>query len=161
MKTNLFVLLMFSLLLGGCGGKKASEANNAKEVSVEDSTAVDKGKDEPAKEPQSLNENQEPRGVIYRSDGFHPGVASEWVQVAYNDERDQIIGIWYWSTADETKIPLKIIKVEFATGELGGVTGELSFTGDDEKIGFGMIEERFNFSFADERFQEFEYEDTE
>lgn len=100
----------------------------------------------------------QPRGTIYRCDGFRPGVVSEWVQVDYDNDVNKIHGIWYWNTSDEKPLALTIIKQEFIDGEISGFTGELSFPGDKEIIGFGIIEDRFNLSYPDGRFQEFEYE---
>ena len=85
-------------------------------------------------------------------------MASEWVQVDYDNDTRKVNGIWYWNTADEKPQTLTILKQEYVDGEISGFTGELTFPGDKEKIGFGIIEDRFNLSYPDGQFQEFEYE---
>jgi hypothetical protein len=150
-KRLIIIILSLALFTFACGGNTSKE-----EKTDTDSSTTTKTPEEPEGEVKAT----EPRGTIYRSDGFRNGIVSEWIQVAYDDTQDEIAGIWYWNTSDETKVQLKVIKATFSQGEISGVSGKLKFPSDDEEIGFGMIEDRFNLSYSDERFQEFEHEDS-
>lgn len=111
---------------------------------------------------QDVAPEQRARGTIYRSDGFRPGVASEFIQVAYNDDFDRIVGIWYWNNRDQNKIRLEIVNQEVITGdEISGAAGDLRFPGDSEVYGFGIVEGIFALTDSNDRRQEFDYEDFE
>lgn len=81
--------------------------------------------------------------LTFRSDGFRPGLASEWIEVTLNPEENIIHSISYWSTANDDKIAIIVIEQEFFVDEISGYTGKIRFrTGDMYE--FGMIEDRFN-----------------
>jgi hypothetical protein len=133
MKKTLLLVLLISLLLSVC-----------------QATPQDK---------QATN-TKKPRVLIYRCDGFHPGVVSEWLQVAFSKDSNKIEGVWYWTAQDETPIQLNILEQEFTDGEISGYTATVNFPNSPEKIGLGLIEDKANLSFADGQFQEFEYESS-
>jgi hypothetical protein len=98
--------------------------------------------------------------TIYRSDGFRPGLVSEWIEVHY-EPGNKIGRILYWNTQDEKPIELKINKQEYIAGEITGYTGELQFPDDEDKYGFGILEGEFKLTYPDKRMQEFEYESAD
>ncbi|AFM05948.1 hypothetical protein Fleli_3632 [Bernardetia litoralis DSM 6794] len=103
--------------------------------------------------------NQETFVNIYRSDGFRPNMASEWVQVRTNADMDKILEVLYWNVQDENKIKLEIVSQEYSEGEISGYTGEVRFPNDETTTDFGMIEDRFNLTPKGEKMQEFFYEE--
>ncbi len=136
-----FLLLLACLL--ACGNNTpSSDANTAQ-----------------AAEPRSEETMVEKIVVRYRSDGFYPGMASEWLEVTYNADF-RLLQIDYWNTADETKQTLSILEQSFETGEISGYVGKLAFPGQ-APIAFGSIEDRFNLIHDGDRFQEFELEEEE
>jgi len=79
----------------------------------------------------------------FRSDGFRPGLASEWIEVILVPDDNIIHSISYWSTANDDKIAITVIEQEFFIDEISGFGGKIRFrTGDIYE--FGMIEDRFN-----------------
>ncbi len=102
--------------------------------------------------------NQETYVNVYRSDGFRPNMASEWVQVRTNSDMNKILEVLYWNVQDENKMKLEIVSQEFSSGEISGYTGEVRFPNEKETVGFGMIEDRFNLTPKGEKMQEFFYE---
>lgn len=98
-------------------------------------------------------------GSIFRCDGFYNGIASEWVQVAFSEEGNDIDGIWYWNSEDESPVKLEILDITFSEGEISGFSGELAFPSGD-KYEFGQVEDRFTLTHPGGRFQEFDYESS-
>lgn len=96
-------------------------------------------------------------GSIFRCDGFYNGIASEWVQVAFAEEGNDIDGLWYWNSEDENPVKLNILDITFSEGEISGFSGELAFPSGG-KYEFGQVEDRFTLTHPGGRFQEFDYE---
>ncbi|MBC6995995.1 hypothetical protein QWY85_00785 [Neolewinella lacunae] len=137
------VLLLFLALLQGCGNSAAEPTAGTPSASAESGTT---------------DESQDVLTVRYRSDGFYPGIASEWLEVTYDSETPTILSVVYWSSDDETRQEMEILEQSFSAGEISGYSGQLAFPGQDP-IGFGSIEDRFNFVHDGDRFQEFELEE--
>jgi hypothetical protein len=114
--------------------------------------------DSPASKTEQTSEEQG-QITVYRSDGFRPGLVSEWIEVHYQ-AGNKIGKILYWNTQDENPIELKINKQEYVPGEISGYTGELQFPKDNDRYGFGILEGKFKLTHPDNRMQEFEYEST-
>ena len=94
--------------------------------------------------------------VTYRSDGFRPGMASEWIRVIYTPDREFIAAVLYWNVADEEPLAADLVGTEWIENEISGWTGTLRFSTEDPLYGFGIIEDRF--TLLDEEtdlFQEF------
>ncbi|MCC5923061.1 MAG: hypothetical protein JJT77_04675 [Crocinitomicaceae bacterium] len=119
---------------------------------------------------QETNENssEEPVGQIdleamkdwpsqtYRSDGYRPSAASEWIKVIYTPDGKLINTILYWNVNDETPIEMKLIESEFIEGEISGWSGKLKSPDGFFDYEFGVIADQFNLVFDDEgRMQEF------
>ncbi len=155
-KITLISLFAYLLLLA-CGSKTQETKDSTQEETKDSTEQVPSTK---ASEVEA-KKSDKPRGTIYRADGLRPGVASEWLQVAFSKEENKIEGVWYWNTADETKVAVKVIAQEYTEGEISGFTATLAFPGNPEKIGLGLIEGKANLSYEDGRFEEFEYESTE
>ncbi|MCC5945309.1 MAG: hypothetical protein JJT94_10260 [Bernardetiaceae bacterium] len=154
-------LLVFCLMLCFACQSSSESSNTDNSVENADTEIVESKPENPDSASQMTTNNNDEAYVTttYRSDGFRPGVASEWVAIKSDPEAFKIIEILYWSTADEDKIPLKIVKQEFSEGEISGYTGEVMFPNDTETVGFGIIEDRFNLSYSEDMFQEFLYEE--
>ncbi len=101
-----------------------------------------------------------PQGNIYRCDGFHNGIASEWIQVSY-DENGEVNGMWFWDTNNENKKSLDIVKQEFQDGEISATTGTLRFPNVSGDYKFVIIEDRFGLTDENDVYQEFDHESTE
>lgn len=97
--------------------------------------------------------------TVYRSDGFYPGIASEYVEVHLDPENHKVVELLYWNVSDEQRQPLAIVTQTYEAGEISGYTGTLRFPDETEAIPFGIIEDRFTLTHAGERFQEFFYEE--
>lgn len=94
--------------------------------------------------------------VTYRSDGFRPGMASEWIRVIYTPDREFIAAVLYWNMADEEPLAAELVGTEWIEDEISGWTGRLRFSSETPLYGFGIIEDRF--TLLDEEtdlFQEF------
>jgi hypothetical protein len=149
-----FLLIFCLLFLAACQAQKEDKAENTAQTTP--NQEVEKKEQTPEKEQVS----NEPRGAIYRCDGFYNGIASEWIQVALSEDGSKIEGIWYWNTQDENKKMLQVLDYTVSQGEISGSSGKLAFpTG--EKYGFGQVEDRFNLTHEDGRLQEFEYESNQ
>jgi hypothetical protein len=145
---KILLIALFASTFMACNKEKAAEtksdatATSTTTATTATTTAVD----------------EKPSGTKYRCDGFRPGMASEWVQVKYNSDFTKIEAIYYWNVNNEKPVKLTIHSQEFSKGEISGVTGDVSFPGDSEKVGLGIIEDRLNLIYADKRMQEFEME---
>lgn len=102
----------------------------------------------------------QPRGSIYRCDGCFPGLTSAWIQVAYNDDVDEIIGIWMWDVKNETKVQVEILEQEIIRGEENGAIGAFKYPGTNDVYGFGLIDVNCNL-LIDDNFYQYEYEGFE
>lgn len=157
MKKYILLPLACSSLLFSCGNESDGNANSA--TTTQTSNDEDSDQTTTAPNTETTAQKERPRGTIYRCDGFRPGTASEWVQVAYADKENKIVGIWLWDSNNEKKVQVKILEQRFAEGEISGFAGTFEYPGGD-KYGFGIVEDRFNIS-TDDQFQEFEYEGHE
>ncbi len=166
-RNNLYTLILVGLL-SACGGTqkeqkvavdKEQKVKNDKEMLVKEvSDTVKKQTAKVNKETKKTTaKEQKPTGLKYRSDGFHPGVTSEWLQVDV-DKNQNIKSIFYWSTADEKPIKLNIFKQKYSSGEISGFIIELGFPDSPEVLKLGLIEDKANLTWADGQFQEFEME---
>jgi hypothetical protein len=134
-----------SFAVWACGKKADSGNQNASAETQTEATS----------KAATTEAQTEPRGTVFRCDGFYNGIASEYLQVDFDSEKGKINGIWYWNTQDEKKVPLKVLKQELSGGEISGMTGELQFPNSNDKISWGWIEDRFNLTHPGDRFQEF------
>lgn len=98
----------------------------------------------------------QPRGTFYRCDGCHPALASEWFQLAYNDEMDEVVGLWYWDTKNDQKIELILLEQQVIADEEFGSVGEFKFPNSPFVYEFGAIDRFFNVTDSDGN--RFEYE---
>ena len=144
MKQLIFGLAMLTLV-------SCKSANGAEEVKEEAIEAVQEKKQE---------DNLKPAGVIYSCDGFHNGIASEFIQILYSESGNKVLGIWYWDTNNDTKQRLTVISEEHHN-DLGAVTGKLKFPGSDDVYSYSQIEDWFSLTDSDDRSQHFDYLDTE
>ncbi len=163
MKKIAFISLFACVSLFACE-TKTQETEDSTQEETKDSTKKEpstKASEAVAEDKEEAKKSDKPRGSIYRADGLRPGVASEWLQVAFSKDQNKIEGVWYWTTDDENKISLKILEQEFTEGEISGFTATVLFPGSPEKIGLGLIEGKANLSYADGKFEEFEYESVE
>ncbi|GAB4402637.1 MAG: hypothetical protein OHK0053_26700 [Microscillaceae bacterium] len=156
-----YLLFFLLLLLTACQSKSTETSNPSDSTKETASASEQEGSESEEKSPEVKEDASASVGLIYRSDGFRPGVASEWVQVDTDPEKNVIRGIWYWSTADENPIRLKIIKQEFSGGEISGYTADVSFPDSPEVIKLGIVEDKVNLTWSDEQFQEFTYQPGE
>lgn len=86
----------------------------------------------------------------YRSDGYRPSAASEWIKVIYTPDREFINTVLYWNVNNETPIEMKLIESQFEEGEISGWSGVLKSPDGFFEHGFGIIEDRFNLVFDDD-----------
>ncbi|WP_027002216.1 hypothetical protein [Hugenholtzia roseola] len=162
---QVFFLVFCLLFLAACQAKKEDSSNNQAQNQTLNQTETSQTEaNEASAQSKQMPEKEQvsgkPRGSIYRCDGFYNGIASEWIQVAFSQDGSKIEGIWYWNTQDENKKALQVSDYQVSKGEISGSTGIVTFpTG--EKYGFGQVEDRFNLTHEDGRFQEFEYESNQ
>ncbi len=143
-------ILFIALTLGyfSCGQKAAGNTAVADSTTVENKTEV-------------VQKEIQPSGNYYRSDGFHNGIASEWIQVKYKEDGSEVEAMWYWDTNTEGKIRLTILSQTSSDGEISATTGTLKFPSSKDEYSFVIIEDRFGLTDSDERYQEFEHEGTD
>lgn len=165
------LIFAFGLLIStsSCSTSSCSNSSTTTEQ-TQDSVATETIQEETPKVETEVKEektevtevdysNQETFVNVYRSDGFRPNMASEWVQVRTNSDMSKILEILYWNVQDENKIKLEIVSQEYSDGEISGYTGEVRFPNESETVGFGIIEDRFNLTPEGEKMQEFFYEE--
>jgi hypothetical protein len=153
LKLNFLALVAFFCY--SCQGSTNTEATAA----TTDSVAVEKT---PTETPTTPEEKiGEAQTIIYRSDGFRPGLASEWVSVksAEVGGTQKILEIFYWSTADEKKIAFEIVSQKFTDGEISGYSGEVRFPSDESTTKFSIMEDHFDL--GSDNSQEFTQEDNQ
>lgn len=122
-------------------------------LSCEEPAAQDE-KNEKAEETIDVNtEEKEFSTLVFRSDGFYPGIVSEWLEVVIDHEGNLIEKLYYWNTSDEEKQELNIIGQEFFDDEISGYSGSLDLLG--QIVEFGMYEDRLNLVHDEYNFQEF------
>lgn len=169
MKANKLYTLILVGLLSACGGiqkeqkgtvDKEQKLKNDKEVSLKEvsDTVKKQAVKVNTKAKEVAFKDRKSMSLQYRSDGFHPGVTSEWLKVEIDEKSNKIKSIFYWSTADEKPIKLNIFKQEYTSGEISGFTVELGFPNSPEVLKLGLIEDKANLTWADGQFQEFEME---
>ncbi len=155
------LIFAFGLLVSISSCSTSSKTTEPKQT--QDSVATETIQEETPKVKTEVTEtdysNQETFVNVYRSDGFRPNMASEWVQIRTNSDMSKILEVLYWNVEDENKIKLEIVSQEYSEGEISGYTGEVRFPNDSETVGFGMIEDRFNLTPKGEKMQEFTYEE--
>jgi hypothetical protein len=117
--------------------------------------------DETVETKQVETKKVEPQGLIYRSDGFYNGIASEWLQMYFDTETGKLQNIWYWNTQDEKKIELKIVGQELGSGEISAMTVYLQFPNETTKKTLTMVEGNVTLTHEDDRSQDFDYEGRE
>lgn len=116
--------------------------------------AAQNEKNEKAEDTIDINtEEKEFSALVFRSDGFYPGIVSEWLEVVIDHEGNLIEKVYYWNNSDEEKQVLKIIGQEFFDDEISGYSGSLDLLG--QIVEFGMYEDRFNLVHDEYSFQEF------
>lgn len=145
-----------ALSFAACGSSDAPTSN----TNTENKDAAVSTK---APKTESASTNLDPKDEklnksIYRSDGFRPGVASEWIQVAYPEGGKKVLAIWHWDTNDEKPHELKIISQEYMDGEITAITGKLIYGADTDTASFAIVENRFTLMTGDADGQEFEQE---
>lgn len=152
MKQTIIVGLT-TLLLLGCG-------SNQEELPISNEEVNEKVGEE-LENLFDLEKMKEWPTQTYRSDGYRPSVASEWIKVVYSPDQTTINLILYWSSNNETPIELELIESKFENGEDTGWAGIVKSTDGFFEYGFGIVEDRFNLIFDDEgRMQEFIAEDV-
>lgn len=156
--TSFSLLFSTIFLLFACGNSTEASSASSDTASTE-ATEVAAQASEPAASSEEANDEDESETftATYRSDGFYPGIASEWVAVTTDSETAAITKIEYWNTDDETKVSLRIIQQTYHDEGMPGYDGTLAFP-DQDPIGFGIVEDMFNLTHEGDRFQQFIYE---
>lgn len=145
MKKLLFIGSMFFVTLNYSCTQTVEKAEETAEAGKEGENTKE--------EPVSLSV-----GITFRSDGVHPGIASEWIQLNYGND-SKLNEIYYWNSNDETKKKLEILNQDHQDGEISATTGQLKFKGNPTVYNFSCVENMFNlFDTEAETFQEFEQE---
>jgi hypothetical protein len=97
----------------------------------------------------------------YRSDGYRPSAASEWIKVIYTQDGEFINTVLYWNVNNETPIVMELIESELIDDEITGWSGKVKSPDGFFDYEFGIIEDQFNLIFDDEgRMQTF-YQELE
>jgi hypothetical protein len=166
-KIILGATLFFLYACGGSTEEQVSQANTetSTEVASEESGAVNEADYD---HPEILgHEEYDPEKMkdwparTYRSDGYRPSAASEWIKVIYTPDNEFINTVLYWNINDETPIVMELIESEFIEDEISGWSGKLKSPDGFFDYEFGIIEDRFNLIFDDEgRMQTF-YQELE
>ena len=163
MKAKLFItgITFLSLCFVTCQQTSKSSSESTDSTKTEEaSNVIDEKTTENKEFTEELStKDEKPKGIKYRSDGFRPGVTSEYLQIDTDNNKNVIKAIWYWSTVDEKPVKLTIHNQQFSSGEISGYTADLGFPNSAEVIRLGMIEDKANLTWEDEQFQEFVYED--
>ncbi|TVQ65304.1 MAG: hypothetical protein EA360_10135 [Balneolaceae bacterium] len=169
MKTVTILLLPFFILIS-CAGETEPRQENIEQLPEVAGTLPERGSTFEEQFSESDYDHSEYIGIMeydaekmaewpsvaYRSDGFRPGIASEWIRVIYTPDREFIAAILYWNVPDEEPLAADLIETQWEEGEISGWTGTLGFSDDSHRYGFGIIEDRF--TLLDEEtglFQEF------
>lgn len=115
----------------------------------------------PAKEATPKLVKMSPRGTIYK--GYSPSEdVTEWIQIAYNDDVTEIVGIWMWSNLDMEKTQMEIVEQNYYSDEgINGATGKFKYPGSQVITGFSSFEETLTMEYADGSSQDFTYESFE
>lgn len=99
--------------------------------------------------------------MVFRSDGFHNGVASEWMEVAFK-ENGEVASIWFWTTESEDKMKVEISEQRIGGGDGIAVNiGKVKFPKNPFVYEFHIQEELFSLTDEDGNTQEFEHEREE
>lgn len=155
-----FQILAITFFLFACGNsadRGTPSPNAASPETTETVTELTSDTPSPTNEADATEMEPETFTAVYRSDGFYPGIASEWIAITTDSESAAIIKAEYWNTDDDAKVPLRIIEQTYHDEGMPGYDGTLAFPGQDP-IGFGIVEDLFNLTHDDDRFQQFIYE---
>jgi hypothetical protein len=134
---------LFIMTFISCGN-----GNTPTPLNTDTSATQNQTKEKPAS-------GQTPFGTIYASKAFRPDNVTEFLQVGLSDDYTKIVSVFYWTDRDPQPIQLTIHSQEYVDGEISGFTAKISFPGNDEIIGLGLIEDQANLTFADGTFQEY------
>jgi PBP1b-binding outer membrane lipoprotein LpoB len=158
MKKSFLKLNFLALALFFCVSCQ-TPATNTEAATVTDSVAVEATPTETTT-TTAAEQTGESVTITYRSDGFRPGVASEWVSVKSVQVGDtqKITEMFYWSTADEKKMAFEIVSQKFTDGEISGYSGEVRFPGDKTTTKFSIMEDHFDLGNTADESQEFTQE---
>lgn len=116
-------------------------------------------KNEVEEQQESSQVEREIKTYVFRSDGFRPGIASEWIELDLDILNAEILRISYYSTEDEKPLEISIQSQTFYDDEIYGIVGTLLFPDDVSTIGFGLIEDRFILDYDEFLTQEFYWEE--
>ncbi len=96
--------------------------------------------------------------MIFRYDGYRPGITSEWIQVGFSEGGEKIIGIWYWDSNNEVPQEIKILTQESSEGEISATYGTIIYGSSTDTASFSIIENTFRLFINEDEYQEFEQE---
>lgn len=149
MKKVLFMSLAFCYF--SCGQKTENTAI------TKDTTVVENKVEQKVEELPYVK----PAGNIYRCDGFHNGIASEWMEVAFK-ENGEVAEIKFWTTENEDKMKVEILEQRIGGDETTAVNiGKIKFPKNPFVYEFKIQEELFALTDDDGSTQEFDYEREE
>jgi len=152
---NLGLVLSFIFLFMACGKESASSEATAPEEKMNENSP-----DTSLAEVKKTETPISPYRLTYRSDGFYPGISSEWFTITTDTANYRILSIEYWNTEDEEKTDLSILTQEFSEGELRGYEGTLAYPNQDP-LEYVIVEDRFILIHEGDRMQEFFYDEWE
>jgi hypothetical protein len=178
MKTTVILGAAFFLLCA-CGENSTYSSEDNGQTKTNETTENQEGDETTSGEDLAMNEadfdhsefighqKYDPQKMkdwparTYRSDGYRPSAASEWIKVIYTPDNEFINTVLYWNVNDETPIVMKLIESEFIEGEISGWSGKVKSPDGFFDYEFGIIEDQFNLIFDDEgRMQTF-YQELE
>jgi hypothetical protein len=137
---NWFTILLLPLFLIACN-------SGAEQTTTEESASAE----ESASSTQSPD--SEAFAATYKSEAANGG-SSDFARVLMVDNK--VVELHYWSENDPEPTQLKILTQEYHDGEeISGITGEALWPGQAQPIVFGLIEDRLNFTYPNDSFQEF------
>jgi len=145
MNNTLLILILFvSVVFFSCQKNATSaEENNLNENEIVEDTNV----------------SSTVRRVILRSDGFYPGIASEWLFVSYSFDEGKILQIQYKNTQNEDLVDCELKDVDFIDGDAFTVfQGNITILGTAYDFSYITNSDEFNLTIDKDRTQTYEAE---
>jgi hypothetical protein len=145
MNKNILILTLFaSFVFFSCN----KNINSAEENNLNENEIV-----------EEVNEPSDVRRVILRSDGFYPGIASEWLYVSYSFDEGKILQVQYKNTQNENLVDCELKDIEFLDGDAFTVfQGTITIMGSDYDFSYITNSDEFNLTIDEDRTQTYEAE---
>lgn len=106
-----------------------------------------------------MNEPSDVRRVILRSDGFYPGIASEWLYVSYSFDEGKILQVQYKNTQNDNLVDCELKDIEFLDGDAFTVfKGIITVMGSAYDFSYITNSDEFNLTIDEDRTQTYEAE---